>query len=437
MTPVIIYLIKANVALMLLYLVYRLLFRNDTFFELRRFVLLFILFAAFLYQIPDLSNWMASKENFKDVIFYYSGLMLPETEVIADSEANNLSLQALLPMLLTSIYVLGVIAGVIRLFIQLISVIHKRFIAKLIRIDNQQVCLLPGNKTAYSFFIWIFISEEQLHDPALDEVLLHEKTHVSELHSLDLFLAELVCICCWFNPFARLLKKEISINHEFIADQQVLVSGYDKKEYQYALIGMRSPQSQAIASLYNHFSVLLLKKRITMLNKKRTKSIGKAKYLMLIPIFAILLMANNIDAMARITGNKAPAVTSEIIPDSESAAISAIPQTPQDTTVFTVVEDMPQYPGGTATLLNYLAQNIKYPEKAQKEGVQGRVMVHFIINKDGSISDVTVVPDRGISPELDAEAIRVVEAMPNWTPGKQRGVPVRVKYTLPVTFKLQ
>ncbi len=437
MTPVIIYLIKANVALVLLYLVYRLFFRNDTFFGLRRFVLLLILFVAFLYQIPDLSNWMASKENFKDVIFYYSGLMLPEAEVVADSDANNLSLQALLPMLLTGIYGLGVIAGVIRLFIQLISVMHKRFIAKRIRIDNQPVYLLSGNKTAYSFFIWIFISEEQLHDPVLDEVLLHEKTHVSELHSLDLLLAELVCICCWFNPFARLLKKEISINHEFIADQQVLVSGYDKKEYQYALIGMRSPQSQAIASLYNHFSVLLLKKRITMLNKKRTKSIGKAKYLMLIPIFAILLMANNIDAMARITGNKAPTVTSEIIPDSESAAIAAIPQTPQDTTVFTVVEDMPQYPGGTATLLNYLAQNIKYPEKAQKEGIQGRVIVHFIINKDGSISDVALAPGRGITPELDAEAIRVVEAMPNWTPGKQRGEPVRVKYTLPVTFRLQ
>ncbi|MDD4609784.1 MAG: energy transducer TonB [Bacteroidaceae bacterium] len=108
---------------------------------------------------------------------------------------------------------------------------------------------------------------------------------------------------------------------------------------------------------------------------------------------------------------------------------------PEEQTVFVVVEDMPKFPGGMGACLKYLGQNIKYPTIAQENGIQGRVVVQFIVNKDGSIVNPVVV--RSVDPYLDKEALRVIKSMPKWTPGKQRGKAVRVKYTVPVTFRLQ
>ncbi|MBF1565293.1 MAG: energy transducer TonB [Prevotella salivae] len=109
-------------------------------------------------------------------------------------------------------------------------------------------------------------------------------------------------------------------------------------------------------------------------------------------------------------------------------------QTKKNDMVFDVVEVMPQFPGGQIAMLKYIMENMKYPEQAMKEGIQGRVAVRFIVEKDGSISDVK--PILSVHPLLNKEAVRVVESMPKWTPGKQNGKPVRVRYNLPVMFKL-
>lgn len=103
--------------------------------------------------------------------------------------------------------------------------------------------------------------------------------------------------------------------------------------------------------------------------------------------------------------------------------------------IFTVVEEMPQFPGGDGELLKFISKSIKYPVIAQENGIQGRVVCSFVVNRDGSIVDAEVV--RGVDPSLDKEALRVINTMPKWTPGKQRGKPVRVKYTVPITFRLQ
>ncbi|MBF1562921.1 MAG: energy transducer TonB [Prevotella salivae] len=109
-------------------------------------------------------------------------------------------------------------------------------------------------------------------------------------------------------------------------------------------------------------------------------------------------------------------------------------QTKKNDMVFDVVEVMPQFPGGQIAMLQYIMKNIKYPEQAMKEGIQGRVAVRFIVEKDGSISDVK--PILSVHPLLNKEAVRVVESMPKWTPGKQNGKPVRVRFNVPVMFKL-
>ena len=109
-------------------------------------------------------------------------------------------------------------------------------------------------------------------------------------------------------------------------------------------------------------------------------------------------------------------------------------QTKKNDMVFDVVEVMPQYPGGQIAMLKYIMENMKYPEQAMKEGIQGRVAVRFIVEKDGSISDVK--PVLSVHPLLNKEAVRVVKSMPKWSPGKQNGKPVRVRFNLPVMFKL-
>lgn len=115
--------------------------------------------------------------------------------------------------------------------------------------------------------------------------------------------------------------------------------------------------------------------------------------------------------------------------------MQVVEEEPEEQTIFEVVENMPDFPGGQAALMQYLAKNIKYPTIAQENGTQGRVIVQFVVNKDGSIVDAKVV--RSVDPYLDKEALRVINTMPKWKPGMQRGKPVRVKFTVPVMFRLQ
>lgn len=440
-TSILPYFLKVNLALAILYICYRLLFRNDTFFRLRRAVLLSVYLIAFLYPLLDISIWLSTRESVTEIVNYYSTILPLKTVVAADdtplsTEADWLTIAESYMLL---IYLAGITLLFLRCIIELFTVIRLRLRSPKQLINGTTIYVLPSQEEPYSFFGWIFASPESHTPQALEEILVHEKTHVRQLHSIDVVLGEIVCILCWINPFVWLLKKEISSNHEYLADEQVMLAGYNKKEYQYHLIGLEHPE-MAIAKLYNNFSVLPLKKRITMLNKKRTGRVGKVKYLTLLPLAAGLLLLNNIDAMARIVSRQTtvpvPAEKTMIAPAPEAISVEvATPLPPDDDKVYEVVEVMPEYPGGQGELLKFLARNIKYPEESVKNKEEGRVQIAFIVNKDGSISDVKVL--KNATPLLDAEAIRITKSMPNWTPGKDKGKVVRVAYTVPVTFRLQ
>lgn len=440
-TSILAYFLKVNLALAILYICYRLLFRDDTFFRLRRGVLLSVYLIAFLYPLLDISIWLSSRESMTEIVNYYSTILPQKTAAITDDTSllAKSNRQMMIESALLLVYLTGVCLLFFRCIVELVMVVRRRFRSPEREISGTTIHILPAGEEPYSFFGWIFVSPDSHTPQALEEILVHENTHVRQFHSADVVLAELVCILYWINPFAWLLKKEISSNHEYLADEQVMLAGYNKKEYQYHLIGLEHPD-MAIAKLYNNFSVLPLKKRITMLNKKRTGRVGKVKYLTLLPLAAGLLLLNNIDAMARIMNRQAtvpaPAQQTEVVsaPETTPAEV-AVPLPPQDDKVYEVVEVMPEFPGGQNELLKYLARNIKYPEESVKNKEEGRVSLTFIVNKDGSISDVKVV--RNATPALDAEAIRIVKSMPNWTPGKEKGKDVRVAYTVPVTFRLQ
>lgn len=448
MESFILYYLKVNLALALLYIGYRLLFQRDTFFKMRRATLLAIYLIAFLYQLPDISGWLSSQVNVTEVVTYFSSILSKETAIKegieTDAQTTSENWKKAGEAGMQIIYLSGVIILLVRCTIEWGMVVYTRLKSKRIRIHGYDVYQLPKPEEPYSFFNWIFIYPGLHTQESLEEIMLHETAHVRQMHSFDVILGEFVAIFCWINPFAWLLKEEISINHEYLADNEVIKAGYNKKEYQYHLIGMEHP-NKAAAKLYNNFSVLPLKKRISMLNKKRTNNVRRVKYLALIPMAAGLLLLNNIDAMARVvTGqNSASLIPAPVetpvteVTGAEVAADTALPQDPEEEDiVFLVVETPPQYPGGNQALVDFLKKETEkqYPASEKEKGIQGRVTLTFIIEKDGSLSNIEVAKTE--APSLNEAAIAVLKKMDKWTPGKQRDRIVRVKYMLPVQFKL-
>lgn len=424
-----IYLIKINVALMLLYGFYRLTVSRDTFFGLRRLTLWLIYAVALMVPALNLEYWVRDTPTMAGMANVYADTFYPV--VVVKAQAPSITW---IDMLL-GIYWAGVAVLSLRLVWQLFCIIRLAVISRKQEVEGITVHLLRGEGSPFSFFRWVFMYPSTLEGKQLHEVMVHECTHVSGLHSLDTLFSELFSIACWFNPFAWLMKQEVRMNLEYLADESVLSDGNARKSYQYHLLGLAYRQPNESTKIANNFNLLPLKKRIKMMNKRRTSEIGKAKYLLFAPLAGALLMVSNIESVAREIGEQIPEVA-EVQQKAEAKASDAT--APADTTknvVYDVTETMPQFPGGQEVLLKYLAANIKYPASAVKAKKQGRVIVTFIIQKDGSVAKARIA--RSVDPELDAEALRIVKAMPNWTPGTQDGKPVNVKYIIPVNFSLQ
>lgn len=495
MTPEFAYLLKVNVAFVLFYAFYRLFFYKDTFFKLRRAILLAFFGLALFYPLLNIQDWVRQQEPIADVIYMYSA-MLPEATAKADAAAS-VDWYGWLLGSLGFIY-WGIVAFLCgRFLVQLSSILWLAHTSERVVIHETPVYALRKAAGPFSFFRMVFLHPESHSDKETDEILTHECTHVSQWHSIDVILSELMCMACWFNPFVWLLKREVRHNLEYLADNTVIQSGYDSKSYQYHLLGLAHHQS--VTTLYNSFNVLHLKNRIMMMNKKRSPGIVRTKYLIFIPLVGILMLLSNIEAVARLTVRLANEATvsnamvtatgilvdetgqpligaSVVVKDGkegtitdrkgafslevpanailrcsyqgrESQEVLAADMTnnthlslssksrEMNEQVFTVVEKMPSFPGGDAELLKYIATNIKYPKESQVNGEQGRVICSFIVGRDGSVNNPEVL--RGVTPLLNEEAVRVINTMPRWNPGMQRGKAVAVKYTVPITFRLK
>lgn len=429
-----IYLIKINVALVLLYGFYRLTVSRDTFFGLRRLTLWLIYAVALMVPALNLEYWVRDTPAMAGMAHVYADTFYPV--VVVKAQASGITWMDML----LGIYWVGVAVLSLRLVWQLFSIIRLVVISRKQEVEGIMVHLLKGEGSPFSFFRWVFMYPSTLEGRQLHEVMVHECTHVSGLHSLDTLFSELFSIACWFNPFAWLMKQEVRMNLEYLADESVLSDGNARKSYQYHLLGLAYRQPNESTKIANNFNLLPLKKRIKMMNKRRTSEIGKAKYLLFAPLAGVLLMVSNIESVAREIGEQIPEVA-EVQQKAEQAAEEKVKTKPQtDTTKkkktwVCMPETMPQFPGGKLMLMKYLADNIKYPASAVKAKKQGRVIVIFIVQKDGSVTHAKIA--KSIDPELDAEALRIVKGMPKWTPGTQNGKPVSVRYMVPVKFSLQ
>lgn len=528
-----VYFLKINVAIALFYAFYRLFFYKDTFFAWRRTALLCFFAVSTAVPLLNIQHWIVQQEPMAAMADLYAAVVLPELTLTPQPETDWRQLVA--DGIVVAYWLVAALLA-LRFLVQLAGIVRLARRCPTQKIDGTTVHLLPRAEGPFSFFRWIFVCPDAHTGDELHEILTHERTHARQWHSIDVLTGELACIICWFNPFAWLMKREIRTNLEYMADEKVLETGHDSRTYQYHLLGLS--HHKAAATIYNSFNVLPLKKRIIMMNKRRTRAIGRTKYLMFLPLAALLMIVSNIEAVARatqkITTEVIEAVTPAETPDVQPQPENIVPLPQQeksdkvtykgkivdeagnplgdvkiiidpkyqsmttstvndkgefrvetsskadilfeytgkdgktlawmcrttelakmdpdnmviklipvkiikpnvtDADVYEVVEKMPEFPdGGMPGLMKYLSANIRYPEAAHKAGTQGRVTVQFVVGKDGSIGNVSIL--RGVDPALDAEAIRVISGMPKWKPGTQKGEPVNVRYTVPVMFRL-
>ncbi len=430
MTPELAYFLKINVAIALFYAFYRLFFYKDTFFHWRRIALLSFFAISLLYPLLNIQGWIKTHEPMVAMADLYATIILPEQTVTPQQEPT-MNWQELTILFMKIIYWSGVLFLATRFLLQLGSIIRLHIQCSKSTIQGTRVHLLKKVNGPFSFFRWIFIYPQSHTESEISEIITHEETHARQYHSVDVLISELMCTFCWFNPFIWLMKREVRGNLEYMADHRVLETGHDSKSYQYHLLGLA--HHKAAANLSNSFNVLPLKNRIKMMNKRRTKEIGRTKYLMFLPLAAILMIVSNIEMVARTTEKFAKEITLPQGTKGKEVTETQIKSVP-DSVVFQVVEEMPDFPGGMKALMDYLSKNVKYPAEAHTIGAQGRVIVSFTVKKDGSIADTKV--ERSVNPYLDKEAMRVIAAMPKWKPGKQRGEAVNVKFTVPVAFRL-
>ena len=477
------YLLKLNLALIVLFGFYKLMFSGDTFFALRRATLIGMYLVAMLVPGLNCSYWINKSVGMVSMANEYAAIVLPAVTVTPGGGGSiGWETTAM------TIYTMVACLFLLRFFWQLVSIVRLRNKCRTTDINGTKVYLLESNEGPFSFFNWIFINPTKHNRQETDEIMTHELAHCRQLHSVDILFTELFAIVFWANPFVWLLKREVRLNLEYLADNNVLAGGTDSKKYQYHLLGLAYRKN--VATISNNFNVLPLKKRIKMMNKKRTKRIAKVKYALYIPLAAALLVVSNIETVARDIANVAKAMPMakasvkqekmvdlsfsnkatvavesrknvqsteaierkdnkmEVQADNRNSEMSA--QKVEETTevaneesaekgpkkspkkVYEYIENMPTFNGN---LNQWLLQNMKYPVEAMNKKEQGKVIVQFIVSENGEVSEPKII--RSVSPALDKEACRIVLAMPKWNPGKLKGKPVAVRYMLPITFRLQ
>lgn len=320
-----VYFLKINVAIALFYAFYRLFFYKDTFFAWRRTALLCFFAVSAAVPLLDIQQWIVQQEPMAAMADLYAAVVLPELTLTLTPQPETDWRQLMADGIVFAYWLVAALLA-LRFLFQLAGIVRLARRCPTQKIDGTTVHLLPRAEGPFSFFRWIFVCPDAHTGDELHEILTHERTHARQWHSIDVLTGELACIVCWFNPFAWLMKREIRTNLEYMADEKVLETGHDSRTYQYHLLGLS--HHKAAATIYNSFNVLPLKKRIIMMNKRRTRAIGRTKYLMFLPLAALLMIVSNIEAVARATQKittevieaVAPAETPDVQPQPENIA---------------------------------------------------------------------------------------------------------------------
>lgn len=404
------YLLEVSISLLLFYGLYVVAFSKETFFAANRWYLLGTLCLSLALPFLHFQQEILPSD--------IATISLPEISLATISSSVHTTVWAFTDILWI-VYIIGVMAFFIKFMLAALRIYQIYRESDKVNFKNYQLVLMRDDYAPFSFFNALFISNDNaLSDDDQQKIMLHELAHIKGRHSWDALLVELLCIVFWFHPLVHYYKKSLREVHEYLADAAVLTQA-SKRQYGHLLV--QQSLGNVAFSITNNFNSQL-KKRIIMMTKNPSNRKAMLKYTAIVPLFLALLFSFSIQ-------NAAAQATKDDSKKTEEA--------------FMVVEQMPSFQccdAGDKTcsnqkLIDFMITNMKYPEAAKKNGKEGRVVVSFIVEKDGSITDATVAKG-GVGFGCEEEALRMVNAMPNWTPGVQRGKTVRVKMALPFIFAL-
>ena len=409
MSQFLIYEVKAALILTAFYLGFKLFLSSEKMHRFNRLVLLLSCLGSFVLPLC--------------IITVHRALPLPEIvenveDLSAPAASGEEAGRSIWEYLLISIYWLGVSFVLARTMAGVISVL------KLIKScrchitpEGDELMISDADIPPFSWMKWIVMSSKDL-ESGNRHILEHEKAHVRLRHSLDVLLMDLISAFQWFNPTIWLLRRDLRAIHEFEADDSVLKGGADIKEYQYSLI--RKAVSASGYSITNSFNHSIFKNRITMMSKPKASVMRGLKVLYIIPLICGSLALN-----AR-----------TVVDYSGNVSDDKVSESPANQQQNVVPDERPKFNGGDANeFAKWVMDNLYYPEEAKRDSLSGRVMVGFTVGKDGKVANVKVL--RGVCESLDKEALRVVQASPDWTPGKKDGEAIDVTFTFPVEFRIK
>ncbi|MBC8436069.1 MAG: M56 family metallopeptidase [Bacteroidetes bacterium] len=426
MNDIVQYMIRSTFCLVGLYLVYWLFLRKDTFFAINRiYLLLAIIFSM---TVPLFSFHFSPTGTMVPVMIFLEPVLITP-EKIESLTSNHLSWMEATGL----IYLTGVIIFTLRFLIQLIQlwlVVRRNGI---IHGEGMKLVFVDKGYSPFSFFNMIYIKRKLYEEEQLKTILQHEQVHIRQFHSFDLILAEILTIVQWFNPIVWILQQSLKNLHEYLADEGVMKEGVQKIDYQQLIFNQTL--GKQINNLTNNFNVSLIKQRMIMMTKSRSKTVAKMKILFVLPALLLTLVVFSSATSIYLTTNDKSEQTTQVFPDNKLLTKAREGQIAGNDSVYKVVEKSPEYPGGKKALMVFLSENIKYPKEAIKKGITGTVYVSFIVEKDGSVSNVKIL--RGIGSGCDKEALRVVYLLKSWKPGMDKGKPVRVSFALPIKYALQ
>jgi len=319
---------------------------------------------------------------------------------------NNLS-----PMYYLIITYYAVIALLfVRFAIRIISLLLLKNKCSREKMNGYYFAICKKQIAPFSFFKTIFIDEKTMSNAQLNKIIIHETIHIRQLHSIDVMLSELICMLTWFNPASWMIKSALKETHEYLADSGVTEQTSGSSEYLLLLLRNAIGVQPGLA---NNFNKSLTLKRFYMMKKPRSGRFSMLKALPVIPLLLALFVTFS-------CGNSA----------NEKKSQNSNVELKNDS----VIDKMPEFPGGQDALTKYFIDNVKYPETARKNGITGKVLVNFVVTKTGKIENVEI--SQKVNDLLDAEALRVISSMPDWIPGENKGEAVDFKMTLPIQFRL-
>lgn len=429
------WIIEPAISLILFYLAYFLFLKRVTFFSANRYYLLTaILFSLLLPHI-----------NFTPPVSVadYSYL-IPEITVTGQSQGEQLP-EAGSPVTVSRVIMIIYLTGVgllgMRLAIRLLQLYFLASRSNRRKVSGARIISLGSETAPFSFLDNIFINETLYREEEKQKIIEHELVHINQYHTLDRLLLELLTTIQWFNPVAWLYRRSMLEIHEYLADEEVIKRGTSVHFYQSMLMNLQ--MGREFFSPASNFNKSLTLNRIKMMTTIKPAAWKKINFFLLLPALMLLVLM-----CTKNEEEKSAVTTTELkIPTRASVSEDGILRSnPGDGTesgitdeelgeVFFVVEEMPGFQGGKQDeFREHIAENLRYPQIAAENGIEGRVFIQFVVKADGSVANAKVV--RGVDPALDREAMRVVMASPDWTPGKQRGEAVNVAFTFPINFVL-